>query len=102
MKATINNKTHDDLKINTKTYDYLNKGDHYMYHINFKDREGTYYNDYFILRTSIFSGNLNLKFYNDSHKNKTLNFNDKYQYMGDMEYIFEKENLSTYSNGIYV
>ncbi len=71
MICTLNNKTHDDLTINSKTYDYLNKGDNYTYHIDFKDKQGNNYNDYYIIRASIFTGDLTVTLYNNSNKNGT-------------------------------
>lgn len=43
-----------------------------MYHVYFKDQDGTYHYDEYNLKISIFTGDLDLKFYKDANGKNEL------------------------------
>lgn len=68
LKCWVSNQTHSDLPIDTKIYEYLEKSERYLYHLQFKDKEGKYFYETYVFRTSIFNGDLDIKFYKDEQK----------------------------------
>jgi len=65
MKCEIVNKTHNDLKLGEKIYEYLESNESYKYHLIFKNAKGLYDYQEYVSRVAIFTGQVAFEYYTD-------------------------------------
>lgn len=103
MKCDLINKTHNDLVINNKIYEYLEKGESYDYHFDFKNKDGKLDYDTYALTLAMFTGDLSVELYTDKEKTTRLTQKEPFMYMGDVQYLLSSEEITQHlPNGLYV
>lgn len=73
-----------------------------MYHVVFKDKEDKYFFEEYELKISIFTGDLDIKFYKDENKEEELEQLSPAAYMGDMKHIITQDIAEEMPNGLYI
>jgi hypothetical protein len=103
LLCTLVNKTHHDILINHKTYEYLDKGRSSDYHISFKDEKGEFQYDTYVFRIAVFSGDLSVDLYYDETKKQKIGQRPPFKYMGDIQYVYDKQQIQQqFPNGIHL
>jgi hypothetical protein len=103
MSCTLVNKTHNDLAIDTKIYEYLEKNEDQEYHISYANNNGQIAYDSFVFRVAIFTGDLSLEYYADKAKTKRITNREPFMYMGDIQYVISKEEIiKDFPQGLYI
>ena len=102
LNCELVNTTHNDLKLNDKIYEYLEKGERYMYHMTFKNTNGNYSFEHYVFRVAIFTGELDYKFYKDENKKEEITGMHPAMFMGDMQHVIRLEEAEKMPNGLFV
>jgi hypothetical protein len=103
MRCDLVNDLHHDLKLNSKIYEYLEKGESYAYHVAFNSDSGKLEYDNYVLTIAGFTGELNLEFYGDKDLSKRLQDKEPFMYMGDVQYQLTRQEIEhEMKDGLYI
>ena len=103
MLCEVVNKTHSDLALNNKIYEYLEQDQSYTYHLDFKGIQGKYDHDFYVFTLAIFTGDFQIQLYKDKERKNRVKKMEPLMYMGDIQYLFSKTEVEKdYPAGIYV
>jgi hypothetical protein len=60
MLCEVVNRTHGDIALNSKIYEYLEQDESYTYHLDFKSFLGQYAHDLYVFTLAIFTGDFEI------------------------------------------
>jgi hypothetical protein len=55
-----------------------------------------------VIRTSLFRGDVTFEYYLDENKKIKMNHTELFAYMGDAQYVLNKNIYATFTHGLYI